>query len=704
MGGEQVAVLQVTLGAALIGVSLAMLTIGAPSAHAAPSPQAALQTPTDPAQDIDRAEAARLEAEAVALRDARDFAEASRRIGDLIPIELRLYGPSSELVANSHAFRAEMARLQGDFVGEAAHLRLEQGVRGGLPDEAAKIDVAFRLTRALTAAGDLAAAEAALLPAWSDYTAQFSPTLPTARQTVDPLVAATIRTAGRDEAKRLLAALDEPLKAIPDQRERWLKANAETLMAAQQQAVAAVLLQELAESRRERNATAAQQAEAWSQLADALGQAFEWPAAAEARRLALAQRERTRGGDVERESAYLGRALLESGENAEAYERLTRARAAFRGRRFNDRDRAYALVHLARAALETGRIAEGDALSLEALADRQDDGDADSSGLRLAMEVRADTLAAMNRFPEAEALLAEALALARADDPDGDAASVIESNLSGLRGVQGRRQDAEVLARRAVEDVSTRFGPESPQMVVVLGNLAVALSNSGEFERATPLIEKAVAIQRRVAGDATSGPAVRDLLSAEFKMGRIYGSAGRDEEAMTVLSDVHERAGRILGRTDDIAVDSGVQTGLLLIRAGRRSEAEVLLDKMVRQAELAHGPDSVELVEVLQLHAYALYELRRYPAALAAMRRMMGLLDAAAPRWPGTRIEARTNTAQVLIQLDRPAEALVLLREAGAMALERNARHAREGGDETGIVRTPFQNLVQAAWIEAGAG
>jgi tetratricopeptide (TPR) repeat protein len=672
-------------------------------ASAAPAPAlaraVASQTAALAGSDADRAEAARLEAEAIALRDAGDFLAADRRVADLIPIELRMYGPDSDLLANSHGFRADLAFSRNDPAAAALHLRQELVIRQRRSDVGGAATSGLRLVEALVAAGQISDAAAELRRFWPTFTTTFSPNLPMAQRAVDGVVLGLARSGDQAGAGRLLDDLVAAAGNDDMGRERWFQDTGDRLIAADQSALGVAMLRRAVDSRAARNAPAEWRAEAWGRLADGQGMAFDWASAARSRRAALDLRERSGSSrNREREAAYLGRALLEAGENAEAYQRLSAARTAFQGRDYDDGDRAYVAVHLARAALATGREEEADRYSREARAMRTSGPAADPNGLRLALEVRADLMMRQNRLEEAETLLGQARELALAHDVTGTAVSVIDSRISDLRGLQGRTQDAEALARSSIEDVAARFGPRSPQMVVVLGNLATQLSNAGQFERAVPLVRQAADIQREVAAGRTEGPEVRELLGIEYKLGRVLGAAGRQDEGLALLSSVNRRAERALGRSDVVTIDSGVQAGYLMMQLGRLSEAEVQLRKMARLAEAARGAESYEMIDVLQLHSAALFGLGRYEECLVVMRRVLALSEAVAPRWPRTRIDVMTNTAMTLIELDRTSEAIALLRRAGELAMERNARAGAAGSGEAAMSRQPFVILVRAAW------
>lgn len=102
------------------------------SAFAAAGPAAGQDIDAAPPQEIAQADSealARIEAEVLALVETGDLGLADARLERLLDIELRVYGPNHPLVANTHAFRSDLAQRMGDLERAEQLRRLELPIR-----------------------------------------------------------------------------------------------------------------------------------------------------------------------------------------------------------------------------------------------------------------------------------------------------------------------------------------------------------------------------------------------------------------------------------------------------------------------------------------------------------------------------------------------------------------------------------------------
>ncbi len=100
------------------------------------------------------------------------------------------------------------------------------------------------------------------------------------------------------------------------------------------------------------------------------------------------------------------------------------------------------------------------------------------------------------------------------------------NNLAGLYDVQGKYEEAETLYQRALETLERVLGPEHPQTAQTIFNLALFYHYQGKYEQAEPLYQQALAIDEKVYGQ--DHPEVATDLSS---LANLYADQEKYEEA-----------------------------------------------------------------------------------------------------------------------------------------------------------------------------
>jgi hypothetical protein len=98
-------------------------------------------------------------------------------------------------------------------------------------------------------------------------------------------------------------------------------------------------------------------------------------------------------------------------------------------------------------------------------------------------------------MPHVETLLSR-LGTDYASENLGDLLSRVDNFLDG----QGASREAEAYSRRALEARERVLGPENPDTLTSLNNLALCLRAKGDLAAAEPLIRHALATAERVLG------------------------------------------------------------------------------------------------------------------------------------------------------------------------------------------------------------
>jgi tetratricopeptide (TPR) repeat protein len=498
------------------------------------------------------------------------------------------------------------------------------------------------------------------------------------------------------EGDAILAVAAQGENATDSQRRAWRSFNlsrADALKGAGRYGEARLLLAaRLAELEAE-GADAAQMADVHTRIAQGASLQRDWPAMAEHRRRVVEHRRAL--GDAHAfgmAMAVYGQVLSQTGEDQAAYATLTEALRVLDGAEdTTDQDRLYVLVYLGYAAVQLGRLGEGERHLETAIAAYRSAGQGQGS-LNNALRYLASLRMEQNRFQDAEALYLESLALAEAAN-DEEAASFAHSALGELWRYMGRLDEAETALRRAVDFTTQRYGADSVQNAVPLRNLAIHLDSTGRQDRALDLLLQVLALEQ-----AALPPDDAQLLRTRVHMGRVLSDLGRYADAEAVFTETLAMALAGLGETSVVTQEAASQLGFVMALQGRYDEASPRLQAAAVMTERSFGPESRQMINVLQLWSYALYMERRFEEAIVILTRAVRLAELEGARWPKTVVDVRSNLGRTYLEAGRPAEALPPLRQAAALAARISRERARAISTQAEISRAPFRTLVDAAW------
>jgi hypothetical protein len=186
----------------------------------------------------------------------------------------------------------------------------------------------------------------------------------------------------------------------------------------------------------------------------------------------------------------------------------------------------------------------------------------------------------------------------------------LESCLTAL----GRYVEAEPYCRRALNLAERAFGPEHPETLTMLNNLARFLERTGHHAEAEPLHRRVLEIRERVLG-----PDHPHTLISFGNLGRLLEAGGQHAEAERCCRRALEGFERILGRDHAFTLTAVSIMADLLEKANRHDEARPLRLRCI-QAVTAK-PDTPPLG--LRTAALDAYRLGDYPLANALLERVL---------------------------------------------------------------------------------
>jgi tetratricopeptide (TPR) repeat protein len=131
------------------------------------------------------------------------------------------------------------------------------------------------------------------------------------------------------------------------------------------------------------------------------------------------------------------------------------------------------------------------------------------------------------RLPEAERLLAELMTIQQKRvGPDHPDTLQVMNNLAGVYELEGRYAEAERVWTQVLSRQSRVLGEDNPETLQTRGNLGVVAEDQGRHADAERLQTSVLAAQRRVLG-----PDHPDTLATMNNLSRVYWTEGRDHEA-----------------------------------------------------------------------------------------------------------------------------------------------------------------------------
>jgi tetratricopeptide (TPR) repeat protein len=242
--------------------------------------------------------------------------------------------------------------------------------------------------------------------------------------------------------------------------------------------------------------------------------------------------------------------------------------------------------------------------------------------LATALNNLARLLEATHRHEEAETLYRRAIAIDKTtrSDLDPKAANHL-NNLGELKRKDGDYSEAERLFREALAINEVVFGSRHISVARGLNNLGLLLANTGRHAEAEPLLRRAIDSYTDVVG-----PDHPDLAAALNNLGYLYQNQKRDSEAELLFRRALEILEASLGDRHPQVATCLTNIAVSLQNMGRLSDAEPLLRRALEIDEASYGADHEEVAVDLNNLGIHLFLQRRLPEAESCLRRRLGIL------------------------------------------------------------------------------
>ncbi|KAJ5915324.1 P-loop containing nucleoside triphosphate hydrolase protein [Penicillium verhagenii] len=241
------------------------------------------------------------------------------------------------------------------------------------------------------------------------------------------------------------------------------------------------------------------------------------------------------------------------------------------------------LLHKAASfALTKGNLVDSKKMAKKAMEKRDD-----LFGMKNEKTLRSSNILGMGEWKKAEELQLQVMEMSKQvlGPEHPDTLSSI-ANLASTYWSQGLWKEAEELGVQVIETREQVLGPEHPDTLTSIANLASTYQNQGRWKEAEDLGVQVMKISKQVLG-----PEHPDTLSRINNLALLYWDQGRWKEAEELEVQVMETRKQVLGPEHPDTLISISNLALTYWKQGRWKEAEELGVQVMETSKRVLGPE-----------------------------------------------------------------------------------------------------------------
>jgi tetratricopeptide (TPR) repeat protein len=227
----------------------------------------------------------------------------------------------------------------------------------------------------------------------------------------------------------------------------------------------------------------------------------------------------------------------------------------------------------------------------------------------------------------------------------------------------GRPGDAAGWFQRLLDTQAVQLGPDHPELTGTRLRLGHALTESGQFQRAVSVLERALSEVERADAERAGGAEDTGTLGARDELAAAYAAAGRYSDAVTLYRHTLAERERIQGARHPQTMTTRQALADCYLAGGLPKEGVSACKRVVADRERTLGPDHLDTIRAwhslgtaYQRTGKTVAAERVYEQARVGFERVLG------PRHPDA-LRSRAELAQVYHQLGRYGDARALLRD-----------------------------------------
>ena len=227
------------------------------------------------------------------------------------------------------------------------------------------------------------------------------------------------------------------------------------------------------------------------------------------------------------------------------------------------------------------------------------------------------TLRVEHGFNRALTMLAE-----KAYGPADQKTATALGRLAITYGELGDYAKALPLEERALAIREKALGPEHPETVDALSYLALIHNGLGDYAKALPLGERALAIREK-----TLGPEHPETADALYNLAITHRDLGDYATALPLEERALAIREKALGPEHPETADALYNLAITHWRLGENSKALTLAERALATREKVSGPEHADTAGVLKILSIIYRELGLYPKALIAGERALAIRE-----------------------------------------------------------------------------
>lgn len=199
------------------------------------------------------------------------------------------------------------------------------------------------------------------------------------------------------------------------------------------------------------------------------------------------------------------------------------------------------------------------------------------------------------------------------------------------------------------------YGPEHPDTITAMNNLALTLSNQGKTDEAASIQQQALEITHRIRG-----PEHPDTISVMNNLALMLDDQAKWDEAALIQQQVLTLRQQILGHEHADTLMAKNNLAVTLSYQGKIDEAELMQQQVVETMQRILGPEHPDTITVLSNLAHTLSKQAKTDEAMLMEQQVLEMRQRIlGPEHPDT-ITAINNLAHTLSHQGKVEEAVLM--------------------------------------------